>query len=189
MEELLGEATGLSEEEEDRRSNNYIKFLKDAEGDGGYRRIDVLSIAYRFRDHWGKGIRVEEKFVREGYVLRRAFTPKDIAYIEVMIVSCDRYSKLSIIDGVLVPYFSTRPTWTTGLSEPLLASKPTPMPTTATGEESPAILPTPKNLFEQTPVESTTPLTLLLKDIAVTTKDGWVLSQEDSGACIAGACI
>jgi len=107
VEELLGEATGLSEEEEDRQSNNYIKFLKDAEGDGGYRRIDVLSIAYRFRDHWGKGIRVEETFVREGYVLHRAFTPKDIAYIEVMIVSCDRYSKLSIINGVLVPYFST----------------------------------------------------------------------------------
>ncbi len=52
------------------------------------------------------------------------------------------------------------------------------MPTTATGEESPAILPTPKNLFEQTPVESTTPLTLLLKDIAVTTKDGWVCHKR-----------
>ena len=96
VEELLGEATGLSEEEEDCRSNNYIEFLKDAEEDGGYRRIDVPSLAYQFRDHWGKGIRVGEQFVRKGYVLRRAFTPKDITYIEdimhLMIASCNRYA-------------------------------------------------------------------------------------------------
>ena len=87
MEELLGEATGLSEEEEDRRSNNYIKFLKDAEGDGGYRRIDVLSIAYRFRDHWGKGIRVEEKFVREGTSCAGRSLPKTSHTLRISCVS------------------------------------------------------------------------------------------------------
>ena len=77
-----------------------------------------------------------------------------------------------------MPHFSTRLTWTTGLSEPLLASKHMPMPTTATGEDSRAILPTPKNLFDQTPVKSTTPLSLLLEDIAVTTENSWVCHKR-----------
>jgi len=53
-----------------------------------------------------------------------------------------------------------------------------PMPTTATGEDSRAILPTPKNLFDQTPVKSTTPLSLLLEDIAVTTENSWVCHKR-----------
>ncbi len=93
MLELLGEATGLSEDDEERRSKYYVQFLKDAEQDGGYRRIDVPSIAYQFQDKWGKGIRVDKKYVRESYIMRRAFRPKDMAYIEsimhLMIVSCD----------------------------------------------------------------------------------------------------
>ena len=64
------------------------------------------------KNFWGKEVRVDEKFVREGYVSRRAFTSKDISYIEnimrLMIVSCNRYGKLSIFDGVLAPHFSTR---------------------------------------------------------------------------------
>ncbi len=56
VEELLGEAKSLSEDDEEHRSKYYVQFLKDAEQDGGYRRIDVPSIAYQFRDKWGKGI-------------------------------------------------------------------------------------------------------------------------------------
>jgi hypothetical protein len=48
VEELLGEATGLSEDDKVRRSKYYVQFLKDAEQDGGYWRIDILSIAYQF---------------------------------------------------------------------------------------------------------------------------------------------
>ncbi len=84
--------------------------MKDAEQDGGYRRIDVPSIAYPFRDKWGKGIRVDKKYVRESYVMQRAFSPEDMVYIEsimrLMIVSCNQYGKLCIINGVFVPHSS-----------------------------------------------------------------------------------
>jgi hypothetical protein len=48
------------------------------------------------------------------------------------------------------------------------------MPTTAAKEEMLSILSTPKNLFVKTPAKSSPSSSLLLKDIVVATKDGWV---------------
>ena len=47
---LLGEAPGLSEEVEERRQSNHTSFLKDVNQDGGFRKYDVPTIAYDYRD-------------------------------------------------------------------------------------------------------------------------------------------
>ncbi len=109
--------------------------------------------------------------------------------MRLMIVSCSCYGKLRITNRVFVPHSLTRLTKTTGLSKPLLLSQPsalrdTPMPTMGPAAgEMPAILPTPMNLFEKTPqVKSSPPLSLspsiLLKDIAVMTKEGLVCHSK-----------
>jgi hypothetical protein len=66
VEELLGEACGLSEDVQIRRRDNYIKFMHDAEDDGGYRRNDVPQQWYDLISscrediiHWWRQLRLD----------------------------------------------------------------------------------------------------------------------------------
>ena len=47
-----------------RGKNSYTSFLKNADKNGGYRKYDVPTIAYDYRDIWGSNIIIDERFVR-----------------------------------------------------------------------------------------------------------------------------
>jgi hypothetical protein len=180
VEELLGEACGLSEDVQLRRRDNYIKFMHDAEDDGSYRRNDVPIIAYKFRHVWG--MLVNTMHVKDSDISRRAFNPSDLDEIEkimrLMIASCDQYGKLAIRDGEFILQSSVRSTRATGLSDPLIATIPTqrstPMPTTHTAAlaDTPAVRPEQTALFAITPMTSSPSSSLLLENMLVTTEDG-----------------
>ena len=78
VDELLGESPSLSEEVEDYRQNNCTCFFKDVDQEGGYRKYDVPTIAYHYRDIWGRDITVDENYVKDGYVRHHAFKPGDL---------------------------------------------------------------------------------------------------------------
>ena len=54
VDELLGETRGLPEDVEERRQNNYMSFIKNADEDGGYTKYDVPTIAYNWREAFGR---------------------------------------------------------------------------------------------------------------------------------------
>jgi hypothetical protein len=185
VEELLGEACGLSEDVQLRRRDNYINFMHDAEDNGGYRRNDVPTIAYKFRHVWG--MFVNTMHVKDGDISRWAFNPSDLDKIEkimcLMIASCDQYGKLAIQDGEFKLQSSVRSTRATGLSAPLITPIPTqrstPMPTTHTLAlaDTPAVRPE-QTLFAITPMTSSPSSSLLLENMLVTTEDGAVFHDR-----------
>jgi len=108
VEELMGETPELDDEVALRRQNNYTSFVKGVEEDGGYARFDVPYVAYKHRDIWGEGIVANPKYA----YMRRAFKPKDMAkiekYMRLMIIASNKFGKLEVRDGELVPSGSAR---------------------------------------------------------------------------------
>ena len=70
VDKLLGEVQHLSEEVAEHRQKNYTSFVKNVDSDGGFGKIDVPAIAYKYRDIWGEHISMNENFAKEGYVQR-----------------------------------------------------------------------------------------------------------------------
>jgi len=91
-----------------RRQNNYTSFVKGIEEDGGYARLDVLYVLYKYRHIWGEGIVANPKYA----YMRRTFRPNDMAKIErykmLMIIGSNKYGKLEVRNGDLLPSSSTR---------------------------------------------------------------------------------
>ena len=189
-EALLGETPGISEEVEQRRQRYHTSFLKCADEDGGYGKYDVPTVAYEFRDIWGEEVLANKKYVKDGYVQRRAFKPEDLIKIEyhmrMILVASNRIGKLHICRGQLVPHTSIRSDRESSASE--LASVITKLGTQSAGKsiESPKSLPTPKQLTYGSVTKKggrsadkagqhTLPDCLLLKQIDCTTELGYII--------------
>ena len=142
---LLGEAPGLSEEVEERRHNSFTYFLKDVKQDGVYMKQDVPSIAHEYLHVWGKGVKVNQKFVQDSYVTRRDFHPADPnrieGYMRLMVVASNRVGRLSVKDGKLCLQSATQ-------RERGMLPTPAPPKESVKHEidESPAKLPKPTRL-------------------------------------------
>ncbi len=50
LQELMSEVPGLDEVEEERRQSNYTSFVKEVDENGGYRKMDVPDITYRYQE-------------------------------------------------------------------------------------------------------------------------------------------
>ena len=54
MNALIGQEPGLPENTIDRREKHYVSFFKEVDNDGGYQKIDVPMIAYKFLFAFGE---------------------------------------------------------------------------------------------------------------------------------------
>ena len=66
---------------------------------------DVPTIAHEYLHVWGEGVKVNERFVQDSYIIRQAFHPADLnrieGYVRLMVVALNRVGRLSIKDGKL----------------------------------------------------------------------------------------
>ena len=69
------------------------------------------TIAYHYRDIWGRDITVDENYVKDGYVQRRTFKPQYLDeieyYMQMMIVGSNKIGQLHLSDGKLSVCAST----------------------------------------------------------------------------------
>jgi hypothetical protein len=80
--DLLGECTGLSDDELECQQTNAHNFYIGADDDGGYSCYDVPKIVFKYIDIWGDVRIVNSIYVSTTDVQRRAFNPTDLIKIE-----------------------------------------------------------------------------------------------------------
>jgi len=70
--------------------------------------LDVPYVLYKYRHIWGEGIVANPKYA----YMRRMFRPNGMAKIErytmLMIIGSNKYGKLEVHDGDIIPSSSTR---------------------------------------------------------------------------------
>ena len=117
VDELIGASINLPEEIAERRQHNYMSFVKQERDDGGYSNIDVPLIVYEWKDIWGAHMKANHNCVTivggAVRVQRRAYDPVDLEFVEgcirLMIVGCNRYGRIIIQDGRILPSTTRAP--------------------------------------------------------------------------------
>ena len=154
--ELVGESDVLPDSVNNRRSQNYMAFLRDDKNDGGFSRSDVPTVVFKFHAKLKSYVTsIDHTFCTNSSVSSRAFIPSELERVKdlfrLMIVASNKGGKLRIAHYKFVIASSSRESRPTTIQTPANVYQLSELNQQSTDNITPLSRPRPTNLFSSHP--------------------------------------
>lgn len=153
VDELIGVSDGLSDPTKNRRSRNFMAFMRRDPDDKGFGRVDVPTIVFKFHEYLKSHVtQIDHAQVRDGNATDRAFDPSELDSVKdlfrLMIAASNSGGKLRVNENKFVVSASTREdrSITIPTSAPVRVMQQ-PNITQSAADHTPISMPNPNRLF------------------------------------------